>query len=499
MAKTATHLIKTTMAILCLGSLLSSPLLADAPTASPPTFPECKITPQPEHIWERGNNPWDNVPKDNHRIDIARGWKIPNSNTWLVVGGMAKLDVYHDREASSADPFEAPYIPPKTSIASRMNNNTKLLVRQSNFNIATISETRIGELKNFLEVDFAANNYFGNFAANRQYISLNSISLRLREIYAEINGFLFGQTATTFSDREANGYTLIHNGPSGNSQLRLPMVRYTWYNPFLVPENGSSRIMVAAEAATTDYTQLDSTTPVSIGGISIIQTSQLENDIRILPKSRGVSPLPNFTAQARFEKKGLGHVAFRALARYLEIRPDKVTTVKDFGWGLGFSTRLFVTNYDSIFFNYSGGNGIGHYIFDLPAQSIAYNATPTAKTHSVQFGQGIILGFEHYWTEHLRTNVIAGLSQVNNARFLRVAARGRQNVPYDNDRLDAIGVNQSDVAFVNHRIQHGIINLLYKPTAELEMGVEYNHARRTTLNGQHGIAKRIQLSFIYRF
>ncbi len=499
MARSADHLIKRTAAILCLGSLLSTSLYADSrSTPQLQSLPTCPSTTDP-HIWEKGNNPWDNIPKDNHRIDIKRGWKIPTSNTWVTVGGMAKLDGYHDFAASSGDPFEAPYIPVQSSIADRMTNNTKLIVRQSNFNFSTISETKVGEIKSFMEIDFAANNYFGATAANRQYISLNSIGLRLREIYAEVNGFLFGQTATTFSDRESNGYTLIHNGPTGNDQLRLPMVRYTWYNPFLTPENGCSRFMVAAEASTTDYTQLNSLNPTTIGGISTIQVSQLENDIRVLPQSRGVSPTPNFTTQFRMEKKGVGHVAFRGLARYLEVRPDKSTTVKTFGWGLGFSTRLFVTEYDSIFFNYSGGKGIGHYIFDLPAQSLAYNATPSEKIYDVQFGQGIILGFEHYWTEHVRTNLIASMSQVNNARFLTILAAGRTNIPYDNTRTDQIGVYQNDVAFVNHRIQQVIVNFLYKPTAALEMGIEYNHARRTTISGQHGIAKRFQMSFIYRF
>ena len=64
----------------------------------------------------------------------------------------------------------------------------------------------------------------------------------------ETHGFLFGQTATTFSDKEANGYTLIHNGVTGHSQLRVPMVRYTVYG-----QDGCSRLMVGLESGFTDY------------------------------------------------------------------------------------------------------------------------------------------------------------------------------------------------------------------------------------------------------
>ena len=501
MARSAIHLLKATIPVLCLTSLFGQ--IASANNCGTASYGHMTTTDQTELTelnWEKGNNPWDNIPKDNHRIEINKGWKVPNSNTWVLLGGMAKMDAYHDMAAPSGDPFEGPSLAPKTSIASRMNNNTKLIVRQSNLNISTVSETRIGEIKTFLEGDFAANNYFGNgTTTTRHYISLNSICFRLREIYVETNGFLFGQTATTFSDREANGYTLIHNGVTGHSQLRLPMVRYTWYNPFLVPENGSSRLMIGAEAGSTDYSQYSGTRTINLNGVTgtILAVDQLDNDTRVVPKSRGISPLPNLTAQLRFEKKGVGHIAFRGLARYLMIRPDKTTTVKAMGWGLGVSARLFVTKYDSIFFNYSGGKGLGHYIFDLPCQSMAYDAT--TKQHAVQFSQGIMVGFEHYWTDHLRSNVIVGMSQVNNARFLKVLAQNRKNVLYDSVSTDSIGLYSDDVAFVNHRIQQVAVNLLYKPTAALEMGVEYTHARRTTINGQNGIAKRFQVSFIYRF
>ena len=514
MARSAIHLLKTTIPMLCLTSLFSQLSYAkntcslDAQSPMDSTAQSHVTSPvkasQTDIEWEKDNNPWDNLPKDNHRIEISKGWKLPKSNTWLTIGGMAKLDGYHDMDSASGDPFEAYHIAPKSSISSRVNHNTKLLVRQSNINISTISETRVGEIKTFLEGDFAANNYFGNGTiANRHYISLNSICFRLREVYVETSGFLFGQTTTTFSDREAVGYTLVHNGVTGHSALRLPMVRYTCYNPFWVPENGSTRLMIGAEAGTTDYSQYSGLKPRGPGQVYAVD--QLENDARIVPQSRGVSPLPNFTAQLRFEKKGLGHIAFRGLARYFTIRPDKTTTIKDMGWGLGVSTRLFVTKYDSIFFNYSAGRSIGHYIFDLPCQSLAYNVE--TKTHAVQFAQGIILGFEHYWTDHLRSNVIAGVSQVNNARFLKDALRSATNAraangitpAYDSLALDNIGLYQDDIAFVNHRIQQVTVNLMYKPTAALEMGIEYTHAKRTTISRQHGIAKRFQVSFIYRF
>lgn len=522
MTRTAINLARVTVSVLCLSSFYSQGAFADTsifstikdwcgikssqssstPIPAAQTEHSNQLPVQTETRWEKGNNPWDNVPQDVHRIELKKGWQIPNTTTWVKLGGMLKFDGYHDLDAPTGDPFEAPFIPPKTSTASRMNGGTKFLVRQSNINISTITESHIGEIKTYLEADFANGNYYGGYS-NRQYYSLNSIGLRLREVYVETNGFLFGQTATTFSDKESNGYTLIHNGPSGNSQLRLPMVRYTWYNPFLVPEKGTTKLMIAAESPTTDYLQYNGETttygqPLLDGiQVPVRQVLPLDSDIRVLPKSRGVTPYPNLTAQLRFEKKGLGHIAFRALGRYFKIRPDKTTTVKDVGWGLGVSGRVFVTEYDSLFFNYSAGRGIGHYVFDLPNQSLAYDAT--TKNHAVQFGQGIILGYEHYWTDHLRSNFIAGMSQVNNAHFLKTLATGRKNLAYDNTFTDDIAQYSTDVAFVNRRIQHFTVNLIYKPVASLEFGVEYNHARRTTINGQDGIGKRFQVSCIYRF
>lgn len=501
MDKAALNILKASLSILCLSVLTQQTSnAAQTPCGSP-------LSTRTEIAWEKGNNPWDNVPKDSHRIEISRGWKIPNAHTWIILGGMVKIDGIHDMTVPSGDPGEWPTLAVKSSISNRMNHNTRFTARQSNFDIGTVSETKIGDVKSYLAADFSANNYFGDYS-NRHNISVNSIGLRLREAFVEVNGFLFGQTTTTFSDKESDGYTLVHNGVTGNNQLRQSMIRYTWYNPFTQTEKKSNRIMLSLESPITDYTQYNGTRAPG-GGTNgtialpdgtttpLLQAIPLENDTRVAPLSRGVSPLPDLVGQIRFEKKGVGHIAIRGVARYLTIRPDTVTTVKKFGWGGGISARFFFTNYNSVFFNYNAGNGIGRYIYDLPNSSLVYNAI--TKASSLQFAQGLIAGIEHYWTDHIRSNVIVGLSQVNNAKFLKDLARSRSNIPADRTSTDQIGQYKHDVAFVNHRMQHVTVNLIYKPTKAIETGIEYNHVRRTTITGQNGVGKRFQVSCIYRF
>jgi len=541
--------------------------------------------------WEENNNPWDNVPKDSNRINVKKGFEVPGGSarnrTWILIGGMVKMDSVRNFKQFTTISFDAPNIVPDGGQTIKgTNGNLQFSARQTNIFLAALKETRIGNLRGYIQFDFAGLN-LGSATLNRQYTSLYSVIPRLREAYVEFGNFLVGQTATTFSDKEANGYTLMQNGVTGHSQLRLPMFRYTMQTNDPTKgkcEDVNYKLMMALEAASTDYTEYFGNTVTTTDRINRRRAFILENigsnfnadrdyfrpDLSSMG-SRGISLLPNFVAQFRIDKKNVGHVAFRALARYLSIRPrsweqytvdgsfayvDTITrpegggnlTLREtqpiitpvenvhaarnfnnfnaFGWGAGLSGRLFIGKYTSIFAHYSGGKGIGGYIFDAPGSAMSFNRDVNGGAAYTQFAHGLLFGIEHYWSDHVRSNLIFGYTSINHAKFLDDAANTNDtSVPpvftekgqtlfdpkgrtYRRPSSNLHGTNRADLDPFQHlddvisltkSIKQVTANIIYKPVAALEMGLEYTFARRTTLAKRSGDAHRLQVSVIYRF
>src|SRR6267143_1737952 len=103
-----------------------------------------------------------------------------------------------------------------------------------------------GEVKGYIEMDFAASNT-NTILNNNNGVTTGYIP-RLRQGYATLGGLLMGQTQGTFTDNDADPELLDNGGTTGSTgRSRLPMVRYTYPLPY-----GMS-IAVAAENPDADF------------------------------------------------------------------------------------------------------------------------------------------------------------------------------------------------------------------------------------------------------
>src|SRR3981189_612507 len=119
--------------------------------------------------------------------------------------------------------------------------------KQSRFYFDARTPSPYGEVKAYIEMDFAASNT-NTILNNNNGVTTGYIP-RLRQGYATLGGLLMGQTTGTFTDNDADPELLDNGGPPGSTgRSRLPMIRYTYPLPY-----GMS-IAVAAENPDADFT-----------------------------------------------------------------------------------------------------------------------------------------------------------------------------------------------------------------------------------------------------
>jgi hypothetical protein len=163
--------------------------------------------------------------------DRPRSWKLPGTNTSLIVGGFAKLDVLWDLatppHGSTMFGFQAGLA--DTAQIARLavsgNNNTnnalnggnfRFTARTSRIHIASFTPTDWGDLTTFIEADFIVDDGF-TAASN----------LRLRHAFGTLGPVLAGHTWTVFRADFAVPETLDFSGPVATVKLRQAQLRYT--------------------------------------------------------------------------------------------------------------------------------------------------------------------------------------------------------------------------------------------------------------------------------
>ncbi len=118
-------------------------------------------------------------------------------------------------------------------------------------------------------------------------------------------------------------------------------------------------------------------------------------------------------------------------------------------------------------------DGASRYILNVgeSAPSVAYNATLT-DFDSVK-AYGAFGALQHWWTDTIRSNFVYSFVQVNNPVFSGPA--------------------------VLRGTQYGVVNLIYSPWPDVDIGAEFQYGQRTDADGRKGNQTRIQSSLIYRF
>jgi hypothetical protein len=129
---------------------------------------------------------------------------------------------------------------------------------------------------------------------------------------------------------------------------------------------------------------------------------------------------------------------------------------------------------DYVKFASAAGSGIGRYITDLGmlgGQDGVYD--PLSNTLSALPVYSTYVGYEHWWTDMLRTTGTFGVVYVDNL---------------DIQTLDSL-----------HRTTRTSFNISWSPAQRVDLIAELLWGRRENKNRQDGRAGQVQLGWIFRF
>jgi hypothetical protein len=369
--------------------------------------------------------------------DFPGSIRVPGTDAAFKVGGQARMSLVHTLAPLGVDDrFITSSIPVGVENAGD-DSRTTYSASPSRLNVDLRSPSRLGDVRTFMEWDFAGS---GNTA-------------RLRHAFIQGGRWTIGQTWSTFSDPEAEPVGIDFEGLNAISMFRQPQIRFTQ--------------------------QLRSNLGLALA---------IENPAPDLTDAQGVNSTPDFIARLRWEPQEatpgphlLGrtaHVQAALLVRMLrgELIDQPETTLTTGGFGLNVSGVL-VPRWDvddRIKFATNSGWGIGRYITDLGTlggQDAIYDSIADSLRALPIYSAYV--GYERQWTPTFTSAFTYGLVRVSN--------------------LDI----QPDDAL--RETQRSSLNVTWLPISQLELVVEFLGGRRVNKNGQRGTSSQVQAGWTFRF
>jgi len=366
-----------------------------------------------------------------------------------------RLDATYDVGPFPGNFIQAPFIPLKgVNGASRMRSNADLQALATTFGAKTKTQTSLGEVDTHIEMDFYGDD---NFDARKN----DDYEPRMTFAYFDVQGFRIGQDTTNFFDLDSIGSTVDYGTIMGGF-VRQGQIRYTHFPHH---HHHHWKWSAALERPATDYT----------------------NEEGVITRQYDASAVPDFTLNIKYQKHN-AHATLRGLVRELRVKEAQDVNgtagvgdheSRDTAFGLGVSGRYFFVDGSSIFGQFNFGDGIGRYIVDHHGQSAFFNdETGIFRSQRASFGT---VGLEVIWPTHchnIRSNFIYSHSQV--------------------DVSSQTPVLTGDIR-VTESIDKFFTNILYEPIKHMDLGIEYNYARRESFDEREGHISRVSAAAVYHF
>jgi hypothetical protein len=291
---------------------------------------------------------------------IPGGILIPGTTTSAHLYGIAEAHAIHDvKQSSSPDIFTDLTFQPLNS-AGGQTGKTQFTAETSRIGFESSTPADKGVISTKIEADFYS------------YGSTNRNVFRLRHAYGEYDGWLVGQTWSTFMDVDDLPETVDFNGPIGAPFSRRAMVRYAFGDA-----TKSALVTLAAED------------PVDqSGGASANER------------------MPELVA--RLDKTfAWGAVNLRALTHE---KRSPTETKRGYGFALGGSYKF--GDKDSLMGQYTHVDGDVDQLYGSNGYAI------NAQTGAITFdrNQGLVIGYAHIFSDKLRGNVSTGFNRGQSAQ-----------------------------------------------------------------------------------
>lgn len=268
-------------------------------------------------------------------------------------------------------------------------------------------------------------------------------TFRVRHAYMSLGKWLAGQTTSPFVNTDTSPETLDFTGAVGTGTTRTVQVRYTQ------PINAQQKILVALE-----------------GG-----------DVEKVSNAAGGSRFPALTTRYDFktaDNKGL--LQLHGLAHENRVAPKNSSSEEKFGWGVGIGGKYDITPQDSVVANYYHVKGDGRYL-SYSNSAYAYDTT----TQDINLGEfdSAVIGYQRKWSPILRSTFAIG------------------GIQYKDDNVYA-NSNLTNTSY-NKEIYNALVNLIWNPVKNIDLGAEYTYGQRETFAGDKGDYSRINLLAKYNF
>jgi len=371
--------------------------------------------------------------------DIPGSFKLPGTDTSIKIGGFVQSTVIYDigpRPTSRGGDIASA----RTAILEgnpgyENRGDTRLSSRNSRFNIATFTPTRLGRMRTFIEGDF---NGPPNNKASRA--STSRTALGIRHAYGELGNLLAGQYWSNFSDNSVFPSKVDGSGPVGRTFIRQGQLRYTYRNEY------GGRLAIALENPYGDFYRAD------------------DDNLH--------DGYPDLTAHYRHETDRW-HLQFSGLLRRIGIHEGTVNGAKDnvTAWGINQSGAFLLPgSKNRISWYLILGDGVGRYMEGGVNQAAAVTTEGKLDT---QFGYGGFVTYRHWWTDTLSSNLDFGYS--------------------------AFDLSPDETGEANRKLYSSHINLMWSPLEQTDFGIEYVWAHRKVHDGREGKINRVNAYSVFYF
>ncbi len=384
-------------------------------------------------------------PKAASKADSFLGsWPLPDTNARLRIGGYVKMNIVDNLDPlQTKDRFIVGTIPPSGTVVEGAEKDISLTVAQSRVNLELRDQSEVGDLRAFVEGDFAG----------------DGDTFRLRHAFGQFREMLAGKTWSTLMDLETAPEELDFEGINGQINVRQAQLRFfPTIRDFL------------------NFTlSLEDPSPDVSGGTGI---SELP-DVVI-----GIDNF-NFGFLQRMNARPGWGARLALIHRQIKAREgNSGSKVSTSGWGVTASGHIpapFWADNDKLLWQLTYGDGIGRYVNDLGTiggQDAIFS--PSGKLQTWQVFAGYF-SYQHWWRSKLRSNLTFSWVKVDTYDF--------QSTP---SYIDQYGDPYEQTLRAS-------LNLIYSPIARVDLGAEYLWGQRKNANNSEGQANQIQFSAKYHY
>ena len=484
---------------------------------------------------------------------FPRSFLIPGTDTSLRIGGFANLNVlWYINGASQSSQLNGQgginnqtffdgqggtgnlaSIPLNNSINRSRGESFDMSPRVSRLLFDARTPSAWGEIKAYLEMDFAYNNT--NVIQNSASASTQSFFTRLRKAYGTFDGFEGGVDNGIMHDADADPELADFGGGAiSNGRGRESQVRYTYQGPYgtvfvVGGENPVPRLNGPFGEVNIDNNQIPGIAACSVTGSGGTLSALTPSSNACLSNGAFFSPLrqtmPEWIATARVNTPS-GHFQVGAVVRNDKLDDGQYLNRNFVGYGgtisgdvhpfsgnpgpwgkddLGYMVCAgvdmanqcangtgVVTNFGAPIFINTSGVGLVN-----PLTSAAWNSAINGRTlvngvnvrsaydrlvtTNTSSSYGAQIWYQHWWTENLRSTLeVSGIWNDMNTGTLC-----KNSSPCTNTNNKLLAISHA--------------NLFWSPVAFVDFGLEYAWGHRVTVANFKGDANTIQGEFRVRF